>query len=346
MRNTRPVRAIAVTGGFLLLAVLFVRLGLGRIVSLLTSLGWNFLVVVSLFGAHEFVRTLAISRWLPADTRPPLGELLRIRLFGEAAGALTRTGSIAAEPARAWLLANRGGRGVRGYSAAAGELMANSATSAGVNVVVAGWMLLTAHLTGHVVILAHVLLWASLVYLSVVVAVIVSRVRILGVCARAAARLPFIGRRLRIDPIKLGEMQQAITSALTERPAALARILLLEISAQAILVGEVYWAIRSMGVAVSGWSALSIEVMTRALTVVEFVGATEMGFAIVFVWLGMPAAIGFTLSLVKTLRSLTAAGIGIGLLTGSDRASLAPVPVRSSYEKDTLSPRVVNAADA
>jgi len=116
------------------------------------------------------------------------------------------------------------------------------------------------------------------------------------------------------------EMQLAITSALTDRKGVLARILLLELSAQAILVSEVYWTMRSMGIPLSGPTALFIEVMTRPLTVVELVGATEMGFAVVFTWLGMPAAIGFTLSLVKTLRSLTAAGIGIGLLPHGDRA--------------------------
>ena len=68
--------------------------------------------------------------------------------------------------------------------------------------------------------------------------------------------------------------------------------------------------------------------MTRVLTIVEFVGATEVAFAVLFTWLGMPAAIGFTLSLVKTLRSLTAAGIGIGLLTGNNRSRLAWVLTR------------------
>jgi hypothetical protein len=111
-------------------------------------------------------------------------------------------------------------------------------------------------------------------------------------------------------------MQEAISSALAER-TKLARIFLLEISAQALLVCEVYWAIRSMGVAIPVRSAPLIEVMTRPLTVVEFVGATEVGFAVLFTWLGMPAAIGFTLSLVKTLRSLTAAGIVIGWPTGA-----------------------------
>jgi hypothetical protein len=323
--HTNLIRAAALLGGALLLVTLFVRLGPSRILSLIASLGWNFLAIVVLFVSHEFTRTLALARWLPAEGRPPVVELLRIRLFGEGAGALTRTGSLAAEPARAWLLANRGGQGVIGYSAAAGELAVNSATSAAVNVAVAGGALLIGTLKGPVVVLAHVLLWSSLFYLGAVIGVVVSRVRILGACADAASRLPGVGRWLRIDPVKVRDMELAITSALTERPAALARIVLLELAAQTILVCEVFWAIRSMGVAISGPSALFMEVMTRVLTIVEFVGATEMGFAVVFTWVGLPAAIGFTLSLVKTLRSLTAAAIAIGLPTGSRLSpSLSP----------------------
>src|SRR5262249_248574 len=153
------------------------------------------------------------------------------------------------------------------------------------------------------------LFWASLVYLALVVGIIGSRGRVLQVVVSVAGMLPLVGRRLRIDPAKMQEIEQAFSpAAFRERPLVLVRILALEIPAQAILVGERYWTIRSMGVAISGWSAVLGEVMTRALTVVEFVGATEVGFAVVFTWLGMPAAIGFSLSLVKTLRSLTTAG--------------------------------------
>ena len=321
------VRPVVLLGGFLLFGTLFIRLGPARILSLLTSLGWNFLAVVCLFVSHECVRALAVRRCLPLESRPPFRELLRIRLLGEAAGALTRTGPFAAEPARAWLLANRGGQGMPGYSAAVSELIVNSGTSAALNVAVAAWALSTADLEGPVVVLAHVLLWGSLVYLAGIVGTVSLRIRILGVCARAAGRLPFVGGRLHMDSIKVGEVERAISSAFTGRPTAVARILLLEMTAQAVLVCEVYWAIRSMGVVASGRSALFIEVMTRAVTVVQFVGVTEVGFAVVFTWLGMPAALGFALSLVKTLRSLTAAGIGIGLLPGGDRSSPALVPM-------------------
>jgi len=327
LRNIKVIRAAAFLAGCALLVTLFVRLGPARIVSLVAALGWNFPVIVAIFAAHELVRTIALSRWLPADHRPSVAELLRIRLLGEAAGAVTRTGSLAAEPARAWLLANRGGQGVAGYWAAAGELLANSAASASVNIVVAGSLLWTDALEGRaVVVLAHVLLWSSLVYLAAVVGIVVSRARLLGACARVAASMPIVGRRLRIDSPKNRQLELAI-GALMERPAELAFVALLEICAQALLIFEVYWATRSMGLAVSVSSALVMEVLTRPLTIVEFMGATEMGFAVVFTWLGVPAAIGFTLSLMKTLRSLTVAGIAIGFARPTARAN---VPVDAS----------------
>src|SRR5262249_46672353 len=155
-----------------------------------------------------------------------------------------------------------GRQGVTGYSAALGELAANSAASAAVNATVAGGVLLTATLKGPVVVLAHVLFWASLVYVSTVVSVAVSRVHILGACARAVARLPIVGRRLRRDPGTVREFEQAIRSAFAERPAALARVVLLELSAQFILGCETFWVIRSMGVAISLRSAFLFEVMT------------------------------------------------------------------------------------
>jgi hypothetical protein len=324
----KAIRAAALLAGCILLVTLFVRLGPARIFSLVAALGWNFPVIVGIFAAHELVRTVALSRWLPADHRPSIAELLRIRLLGEAAGAVTRTGSLAAEPARAWLLANRGGQGVIGYCAAAGELLVNSGASASVNILVAGIVLWTDALEGRaVVVLAHVLLWSSLVYLAAVVGIVVSRAQLLGACTRAAARLPIIGHRFRLDSPKRQQLELAI-GALMERPAEFARVALLEIAAQALLISEVYWATRSMGVAVSVSSALVMEVLTRPLTIVEFMGATEMGFAVVFTWLGVPAAIGFTLSLMRTLRSLTAAGIVIGFARITARAN--PVALDAS----------------
>jgi hypothetical protein len=296
-------------GGVLLLAILVLRLGPGRILELLSALGANFLIVVLLFVGHEIMRVLAVRRCLPAGNRPPLRDLLRIRLLGEAAGTLTRTGPVAAEPARAWLLARQQGLGMPAYAAAIGELMANSLVSAAVNVAVAGWLLLTVAQLGAIRVLAHVLLWGSLTYLSLVVGALVLHVRFVGPLAGVAGRLPLIGRRLRFNPLKLREVDDAIRSVFATRPSSVAVLLLLQLSAQMLLVTEVWWMLGSMGVAVSFGSAFVAEVMSRVAIPVQFVGVTEVAFAVIYRWLGMPAAVGLTASLVKTLRSLTAAGI-------------------------------------
>jgi hypothetical protein len=317
----KTIRAAALVAGCVLLVTLFVRLGPARIVSLLVALGWNFPIIVTIFATHELVRTLALRRWLPVDNRPPQMELLRLRLMGEAAGALTRTGALTAEPARAWLLANRGGQGVAGYWAAAGELLSNSAASSSVNVVVAGTLLWTDSLHGRaIVVLAHVCLWSSLAYLV----------------GLASVTMPWV------FPEKTGELKRAIR-ALWQRPGELTSMVLFELLAQALLITEAYWALRSMGIPISLRSALVMEVMTRPLTIVELMGATEMGFALVATWLGIPAAIGFTLSLTKTLRSLSAAGVMIGLTRAAEWI-IPERPERGERPERVDAPPVAEAA--
>jgi hypothetical protein len=317
------IRPLIVLAGFSLLAAFFARLGPDHVLALLSVLGRNLIIVVSLFAAHECVRALAVRRCLHVDPLPSLAAVLRIRLLGELAGSLTRVGPFAAEPARAWLLAGRNQSSTPGYAAVIAELIANSGTSATVNVAVVSWVLLTRDVKGPLMVLSHVLFWGSLVYAVLVVAAVTSRVRFLHAVSRLAGMLPFVGRRLRIDAAKVQDVQKAIDAVLAGRRADLARIVLLEISAQAILLSEVYWTIRSMGVAVSLQSAVFFEVMTRAVDVVQCVGVTEAGYAMVFTWLGMPATVGFTLSLVRTLRSLTVSGVGVGLLTGAERVMVA-----------------------
>src|SRR5262245_58153050 len=317
MPRRRPpvLRPLLLAAGFVLLVTLFVQLGPGRVLSLLSSLGWNFAVIIGIFGLHECLRSLALSHCLPREARPPLRSLLRIRFIGEAAGAITRMGPLAAEPARAWLLAGQNKQGMSGYSAAVAELMANSGMSSIANVVIAGTAILTAGLAGPIHILAHVIFWSSLVYVAGLIGIVATRVRIIGHSVRLAGRLPLVGRRITVAPERVRQLEAAITSGLTDRPGDLARMLMLEAAAQVLLLVEVYWAIRSMGAAVSVWSAMYSEVMTRVVSIVEFMGATEMGYAVVFKWLGLTAAVGFTVSFVKTLRSLVTAGLGIGILS-------------------------------
>jgi hypothetical protein len=327
MPNRRPswVRLAMLVGGIGLLTLLAHRLGPARILSLLWSLGANIFVIAFLFGAHECVRALAVGVCLPTDQRPAFRSLLRIRFVGEAVGALTRTGPFGAEPLRAWMLAGQGGPGPQAYAAAVSELIANSCTSAAVTVVVAAMAIPAFHLHRPLLVVCHVLLWSSLLYICVVVGVLAARAQLIGAALRGLGRLPILLRRMQIDPERVRATQDAVVHSFVGRPRVLATVMWLECVAQAILVTEIYWTIRSMGVSASPTAALLVEVLTKAANVVQFVGVREAGYAVALDWLGLTAAAGFTLSLVKLLRSLITAGLGLAILKGLDRRDSAPV---------------------
>jgi hypothetical protein len=178
-------------------------------------------------------------------------------------------------------------------------------------------------LHGPLLVLCHVLLWSSLVYVCAAVLALAGGARPIGAIARAVARLPAVGRRLRTDPAKVREMEDAVLHALTGRPRVLGEIVLLELAAQLILVLEIFVTIRSMGVALSAVNALFVEVVAKAANLIQFVGVTEAGYAVLFNWLGFTAAVGFTLSVVKVLRSVITAGLGLAILNGWTRREAA-----------------------
>jgi hypothetical protein len=313
-------RWVLVVGGLVLLVVLFAQLGPGRILSLLLALRGNFLIVAALFASHECVRALAVGRCLAPGHRPHFRKLLRIRFLGEAAGTLTRTGQFVAEPARAWMLAGQVVHGAHAYGAAVSELIANSCTSAVITIVAIEFALPPREVNRQVLVLAHVILWISVGYVAVAAAALASRFYLIGSALRLVNALPWLGRPLRTDPVRVKQIEDVIMHALTRRPATVVQIFVLELFAQSILVFEIYWTIRSMGQPISASTALLVEALTKAANVIQFVGATEAGYALVLNWLGLTAAVGFALSLVKLLRSLTVAAIGLGLLTQIDRS--------------------------
>ena len=108
-------------------------------------------------------------------------------------------------------------------------------------------------------------------------------------------------------------MEDTLLSVLRDRPEVLARIVALEVVAHFLLLSETYWAMVSMGVMVSFLTATLAEILTK-LANVAFAGVAEGAYALLFHALGLPAAAGFTLSLVKRMRSLAFALIGIGIL--------------------------------
>lgn len=326
-----PAQRLLTLAGIGLIGALLLQIGPERVVVLVAGLKANFAVIVACFACHESIRALALGRCLPASDRPSFRSLLRVRLLGEAAGALTRTGPFAAEPVRAWTLASRSALGARAYGASLSEFIASSCTSAWVTVAAVSLALWTHDIHEQARTLSRTLQWMSLGYAAAWTMVVVWRVRLLGRVCRWLISMPLVGSTLKAACTGARRMEDAVFETFHDRPATMAQVRPLEVLAQAMLVFEIYWTITSMGTPVSASMALLVEALVKAANLIQFAGITEAGYAVVFTWLGLTAPVGFALSLVKLLRSLTVTGIGLTLLKQLER--LAPKPLSLCAEE-------------
>lgn len=319
-------RWLALAGGCALLVALFWQIGPRRIVTLLATLGANFVVIVAIFSCHECVRAVALGQCIGPRHRLAYRHLLRIRFLGEAAGALTRTGPLAGEPMRAFALARRAERAAHAVGASASELIANSLISGMVTIAVTATGLWMGGFHGPLRVVTSVLFWGSFGFCTLAITALASRTYLIGRVINVVGTLPWIGSRLVISPDQIRQMEDGIMQALTRRGRPVVTIALLELLAQFILVFEVYWSLRSMGLLISPRTALVLEVLIKAPNIIQFIGATEGGFALIFDWAGLTAAAGFTLSLVRLLRSLTASGLWLAILPQVDEPWTADTP--------------------
>ena len=319
------LRWIVAGVGVALLAIVFAQIGPGQILALLSMLGLNVLVIMALFACHECVRAAAIGLCFPSDApRPRFRLRLRARFLGELAGTLTRMGPFVAEPSRAWIMTERGMSGTHVYAAAAGEFIFNGSMSSAVTV--AAILLTSSASAGNwpIQVLSLVLLCLSVLHVAVVAAAMTFRIHAIGAALRVVSILPLVGHRFRAGQHRVRQVEDGIFRVLADRPGTLVGVVLLELLGQAILVLEVLWTIRSMGVEISMRTALLLHALGQGVGLIQIVGVTEAGYAVLFNWLGMAAAVGFASSLVKLLRSLATSGLSLMVLAQTERMWLVP----------------------
>jgi uncharacterized protein (TIRG00374 family) len=296
-----------------LLLLLFYHLGPENILLLFRQMGWKFFGVVLIFGAQEIIRALVLVQCLTSGSRPAFRKLVYIRLIGEGVRAVTLTGPFLSEPTRAWLIRRQGVPPSEAIAATVAEYAVNSFVSAFLTVVCVLYLLNFVQ-TGHELrVAAIVLMCGSAGYLLIAFIVLYRRTYLAGGIASAITR--FFGLQSRAAGKLAGvrRTEDALLLVLRDRPKTLARISALEFVAQFFLLVETYWAMVSMGVMVSFLTASITEILSK-LANVAFAGAAEGAYALLFHALGLPAAAGFALSLVKRMRSLAYALIGLAIL--------------------------------
>jgi len=139
------------------------------------------------------------------------------------------------------------------------------------------------------------------------------RAYFIGSIAKALARVPGLKRIGRgLEAVR--KTEDALFLVLRDRPVRFLQLMALEAVAHVLLILETYWAMISMRLEASFITAFVAEGITKLANVASFAGVAEGAYAVLFFALGLPAAAGFTLSLVKRVRSMMIGLIGLGIL--------------------------------
>jgi uncharacterized protein (TIRG00374 family) len=304
--------------GVAVLAILIWYLGPSHILDLLRRIGWSAIPILSLGVAHHAVRAVALRACVLTPGLVRYGDALAIRLSGEAINSLTFTGPVLAEPARAWLLERRGLTLREGFAVTITETLIYAFVTAAMSIV--GLLYLVQRFAAEQVI-ARIAIGTACVLVAFLVASAIAirrRSYLIGGVIAGLMKIGVLRGRLP-DIAAIHRMEDIMFAVLRERPGRFARIVLVDLVAQACLVLELFWLMRALQLETPLSYPIVIEAATKiggvaSLLVPMQVGTAEGTYALVFTVLGLPAASGVALALIRRARSLIIAAVGLAVL--------------------------------
>lgn len=316
----------AAAAGALLFAWSIRAAGTAAVVEGVRRLGAGFIVVLALGGGRHLARATAWRLCLdsPADLR--FRAALAAYLAGDAIGNVTPFGLLISEPSKIVLV----GRHVTAATAIPALALENLFYSATVvAMLIAGTAALLLSFP-----LPSAIRGASLATLGATVAVATATVWIVW------TRQPVVSRlldRAGLDGSRARAVENRVFDFSGRHLRRLAPIIALEAGYHVLAVWEIWLVLRWIAAArPSLLTAFVLEYVNRAITVVfQFVplwlGVDEAGTGAVTAALGIGAAAGVSLALVRKARVLVWTGIGLALLAVTPRASsTARSPARGS----------------
>ena len=315
---TRTIRLLLLVLGLGVAALLVWHEGPRTLAGMLARVGWRFAVAAAIYGVHVGVRASALWRTL-LDGPVRFADVLRIRLSGEAVELLTFTGPFLAEPAKGWLLKNRGVTTAAAFAAVITEYLLYTVVASWL-MIAALWLLLArnalpqgarpAALLAMAFVIAFVaaFAFAALSGVGLIVPLLrTSRVVIGRQNAERAAR-------------EFGPVEELIIRFLHEHSGRLAEVIAIEATAHMLLIAEIWIVIQALGLSPSWIAAIIVEGGVKFITIVfAFIpgqlGASEGVYALLAAAVGLPTAAGLTLALVRRVRGLLVAAAGVVALT-------------------------------
>jgi len=305
------------------MALLVWSTGPRLLLSLVERVGRRFPLVVVIYALHVCVRGVAVWRTAP-DGAVPFRDVLRAQFSAEAVEMLTFTGPFLAEPTKGWLLTRRGLGMPDAFAAVITEHLLYAVVSTWLMAAAASLLLMHGMLPSAVWPAAAVVLIVTIAFLAAFAYAAVTGV---GVIVPILRRLRLVIDAWGADGAERAArafepIEHAIVTFLHRRYPRVAEVIAIEAFAQLMLIAEVWILVASLGFSVSRSTPLIIEGGVKFIGIAfAFIpgqfGAFEGVYAFLAHAVGLPAAAGLTLALVRRARSLLVAAGGLVVLSAS-----------------------------
>jgi hypothetical protein len=318
----KTAQRIILAAGFVTLGVLLWKMDAAAIAGLVVKVGWGFaFILVQEIGAHVLNALGWRYAMRPAAAAAyPLKDLLRFRIIGDGVNYLTPSAQIAGEFARASLLGPQRSFDERLAGVVAAKFSQGIAQFL-FALFGAAWLV-----GARVPALAPYQGWLQTAAILSILALFAFMAYEKLTPGRATADPESLPGGLRGLPRQMKSFVQDFPG----RSALSVVFFLLGFAWNAI---EVYWICRFLDIPVSWGTALAIETMSSIIDGILFmvpakVGTQEAGKTAIFAMLGMSARAGFALGIVRHIRELAWAGLGLALYSSQVKANKESAPAR------------------
>ena len=301
--------------GLLLLGWLVWRIGPARIGRNLAEIGWGFVPILAFSAVPLFLNAVSWFRVLPEKSGVSLGAIARMLLAGEAINAVSPVGLVGGEIVRASLLSGR----LPAEDAVACVAMAAMAQFFGqVLFVVTGLPLAFTLVADAAVRRGLLLVSGVLIALFVLVLALAASRGARERMRRLIALIPGLRRFASLPDRWRGAAREALAT-LRARPARFGVAVAASLLAWQAGAVETWLILRFLRAPVGARQAYAIEVLAVIIEGALFfvpakIGTQEGGKVLIFLAAGLDTAKGFTLGLVRRIRELCWAAVGLGIL--------------------------------
>ena len=324
----RRLERVSFGAGLLLLFWFVCRIGPERVGRNLAEMGWGFLLVFALQTVPILLGTLSWRLMLAPGESVPVTAMARMLVAGEAVNAVSPVALVGGELVRISLLSRR----VPAQDAVPSVALAAMAQcGAQILFVLSGIPLAVGFLRSGPIRAAFLAMSATMAALLAALLLLALSDAAPGWIERKIGRSPWLRKlSLRVPPAWRDTIPRSLRT-LRQRPGRFGLSVAAALLVWQIGAVETLLILRLLRAPVGFARAYGIEVLAVAIEGVLFfvpakMGTQEGGKVLIFLAAGLDPAKGLALGLVRRIRELAWAAIGLAILGGAGRRRSAAVP--------------------